>query len=177
MDYIKEIRKYIGHKTLLYPCATALIINKNNEVLLEKRSDDNKYGYIGGMIEVDENIILSQSRAVGDPVYEGYTLKITVSNIIDALKREIKEETNLDVISYSFFNIYSGIEFHHVYPNNDEISPIDIVFIVKDFKGTLKPQEGEVKSLEWFKFDSLPSNLNHITDIVIKDYLANNKMK
>ena len=105
MDYIKEIRKYIGHKTLLYPCATALIINKNNEVLLEKRSDDNKYGYIGGMIEVDENII-------------------------DALKREIKEETNLDVISYSFFNIYSGIEFHHIYPNDDEISPIDIVFIV-----------------------------------------------
>ena len=42
MDYIKEIRKYIGHKTLLYPCATALIINKNNEVLLELRSDDNK---------------------------------------------------------------------------------------------------------------------------------------
>lgn len=152
MDYIKEIRKYIGHKTLLYPCATALIINKNNEVLLEKRSDDGKYGYIGGMIEVDENII-------------------------DALKREIKEETNLDVISYSFFNIYSGIEFHHVYPNNDEISPIDIVFIVKDFKGEIKPQEGEVKSLERFKFDSLPSNLNYITKKVIEDYLINNKMK
>ena len=70
-DTIKEIRKYIGHKTLLYPCATALIINNNNEVLLELRSDDNKYGYIGGMIEVDENII-------------------------DALKREIKEELDAD---------------------------------------------------------------------------------
>lgn len=29
--------------------------------------------------EVEENIILSQSRVPGDPIYEGYTLKITVS--------------------------------------------------------------------------------------------------
>ncbi len=29
--------------------------------------------------EVDENIILSQNREPGDPIYEGYTLKITVS--------------------------------------------------------------------------------------------------
>ncbi len=151
MDYIKEIRKYIGHKTILYPCATALIINENNEVLLEKRSDDGMYGYIGGMIEVDENII-------------------------DALKREIKEETNLDIISYSFFNIYSGKEFHHVYPNNDEISPIDIVFVVKEFKGTLKPQKGEVDDLKWFSFSSLPKNLNHITKRVIEDYINNKKM-
>ena len=82
MDYIKEIRKFIGHKTLLYPCATALIINKNNEVLLELRSDDNKYGYIGGMIEVDENII-------------------------DALKREIKEELGKDIKNYAIYHLNS----------------------------------------------------------------------
>ena len=29
--------------------------------------------------EVEENIVLSQNRAVGDPIYEGYTLKITLS--------------------------------------------------------------------------------------------------
>lgn len=37
----------------------------------------------------DENIILSQSRAVGDPIYQGYTLKITVSK-----KPEEKEPTD-----------------------------------------------------------------------------------
>ncbi|MGM9881977.1 MAG: Stk1 family PASTA domain-containing Ser/Thr kinase [Bacilli bacterium] len=35
---------------------------------------------------VEENIILSQGRAPGDPIYEGYTLKITVSK-----KKEEKE--------------------------------------------------------------------------------------
>ena len=39
--------------------------------------------------EVEENIILSQGRAPGDPIYEGYTLKITVSK-----KPEEKEPTD-----------------------------------------------------------------------------------
>lgn len=38
--------------------------------------------------DVEENTILSQGRAPGDPIYEGYTLKITV-----AKKPEIKEPT------------------------------------------------------------------------------------
>lgn len=39
--------------------------------------------------EVEENTILSQSREPGDPIYEGYTLKITVSK-----KPEAKEPTD-----------------------------------------------------------------------------------
>ena len=41
--------------------------------------------------DVDENIILSQGRAVGDPIYEGYTLKITVSK-----KKDKKDEDKID---------------------------------------------------------------------------------
>ena len=41
--------------------------------------------------DVDENIILSQGRAVGDPIYEGYTLKITVSK-----KKDKKDEDKTD---------------------------------------------------------------------------------
>lgn len=41
--------------------------------------------------DVDENIILSQGRAVGDPIYEGYTLKITVSK-----KKDKKDENKTD---------------------------------------------------------------------------------
>lgn len=36
--------------------------------------------------EVEENIVLSQGRVVGDPIYEGYTLKVTIS-------KKIEEET------------------------------------------------------------------------------------
>lgn len=40
--------------------------------------------------EVEENIVLSQNRQVGDPIYEGYTLKITLS------KKPEKKEENKD---------------------------------------------------------------------------------
>ena len=42
--------------------------------------------------DVDENIILSQSRAKGDPIYEGYTLKITVSKKLEDKKLEDKKD-------------------------------------------------------------------------------------
>lgn len=41
--------------------------------------------------EVEEDIVLSQNRAVGDPIYEGYTLKITLSK-----KPEKKDDKNKD---------------------------------------------------------------------------------
>lgn len=43
--------------------------------------------------DVDENIILSQSRAKGDPIYEGYTLKITVSKKTEDKKLEDKKDS------------------------------------------------------------------------------------
>ena len=43
--------------------------------------------------DVDENIILSQSRAKGDPIYEGYTLKITVSKKPEDKKLEDKKDS------------------------------------------------------------------------------------
>lgn len=43
--------------------------------------------------DVDENIVLSQSRAKGDPIYEGYTLKITVSKKPEDKKLEDKKDS------------------------------------------------------------------------------------
>ena len=42
--------------------------------------------------EVEEDIVLSQNRAVGDPIYEGYTLKITLSKKPE--KKDDKTPTN-----------------------------------------------------------------------------------
>ena len=39
--------------------------------------------------EVEENIVLSQGREPGDPIYQGYTLKVTISK-----KPEEKEPTD-----------------------------------------------------------------------------------
>lgn len=48
--------------------------------------------------EVEEDIVLSQNRAVGDPIYEGYTLKITLSKKPE--KKMIKTRIKIQQIRY-----------------------------------------------------------------------------
>lgn len=48
--------------------------------------------------EVEEDIVLSQNRAVGDPIYEGYTLKITLSKKPE--KKMIKTRIKIQPIHY-----------------------------------------------------------------------------
>lgn len=43
--------------------------------------------------EVEENIVLSQNREVGDPIYEGYTLKVTLSKKPEKKDEEKDNET------------------------------------------------------------------------------------
>lgn len=46
--------------------------------------------------EVEEDIVLSQNRAVGDPIYEGYTLKITLSKKPEKKDDKDKDKTPTD---------------------------------------------------------------------------------
>ena len=46
--------------------------------------------------EVEEDIVLSQNRAVGDPIYEGYTLKITLSKKLEKKDDKDKDKNPTD---------------------------------------------------------------------------------
>ena len=45
-----------------------------------------------------------------------------------------------------------------VYPNTDEVYYTDIVYIVTEFAGELKPDRESVE-LHWFPVDDLPDNI------------------
>ena len=47
-DYILKIRELIGHDPLLLAHAVTIVINENNEVLVEERSDDGFIDFPGG---------------------------------------------------------------------------------------------------------------------------------
>lgn len=66
----------------------------------------------------------------------------------DAMIREIQEEIGLKVLEYKFLNIYSGPEYHNIYPNGDEVSFIDIVYYCHKFEGEIALQEDEVKNIQ-----------------------------
>ena len=135
MEYIKKLRKYIGHDPILMCACGCLIFNEKGQVLLQKRNDDNLWGNPGGSMEL------------GETIYE-------------TVIREIKEETNLDIQKkdLKIFNIYSGEEQHHIYPNNDEVYFVNIIFETNVVEGNLKI-DSESKELKFFNLDDLPSNI------------------
>ena len=59
----------------------------------------------------------------------------------------------------TLFGVFSGKDTHFVYPNGDEVSNVDIVYICKDYHGTLRPQAGEVEELRFFEPDQIPEKL------------------
>ena len=62
--------------------------------------------------------------------------------------------------SLELFGVFSGKELHYIYPNGDEVSNVDIVYICRDYTGTLKKQKDEVKELRFFALDEIPEKLS-----------------
>lgn len=147
MGYILNLRKKIGHQTLLMPCSTIILENEKGEILLQLRQDDQTWGLHGGSIEIDEEVEV-------------------------AAKRELKEETGLIANQLHFLKYYSGSKFHHIYPNGDEVSIIDFVFFCSNYHGELKVQENEVKELRFFNKKNLPNNIFESNKIILADYLS-----
>ena len=134
-NYILDLRKTVGHRPLLQVGASVIVENGEGKILLQKRKDNHCWGYAGGSVELDENVE-------------------------DAAKRELFEETGLVANSIELFGVFSGKEMHYIYPNGDEVSNIDIVYICKDFSGELKMQETEVEELKFFDVGHLPDQIS-----------------
>lgn len=134
-NYIMDLRKVVGHRALLQVGASVIVEDNQGRVLLQKRSDNHCWGYAGGSVELDE-------------VVE------------DAAKRELFEETGLIADELELFGVFSGKELHYIYPNGDEVSNVDIVYICKKYSGELKMQEDEVEELRFFAANEVPENIS-----------------
>lgn len=129
MGYISELRKFVGHKPLMVTAAMCIIYNEaENKILLEKRTDNGMWCVPGGAIELGE------------------TLE-------EALRREVKEETSLDIFNPRLFDVRANV--HMVYPNQDEVYYTDVVYLTTKYEGELKP-DAESKELRWVPLDELP---------------------
>jgi len=133
--YIRTIREKIGHDPLLI-CGASVIVYENGKVLLQKRKDDGCYGYIGGCVELYEEVE-------------------------QAAKREMFEETGLTALKLELFDVFSGEDMIHIYPNKDKVSIVDIVFICIDFTGDIITSTNETTDCKWFSIDNLPTNISH----------------
>ena len=52
--------------------------------------------------------------------------------------------------------VFSGEKLRHVYPNGDQASIVDIVFVCRKYHGELTCQMGEVEQMGFFPLHQLP---------------------
>lgn len=143
-DYITNIRSKIGHIPMHSPVVT-LVIYKNGKILLQKRSDNGCWAIHGGGIELGEKYL-------------------------ETLKREIKEELNIEPVNPVLMGIYSGEELFNIYPRSqDQVYVLNHVFFCEDYKGDISFTDGEVKDLQWFDLEDLPENIFKVNRPIIND--------
>ena len=70
------------------------------------------------------------------------------------------------------FMINSGPEVHYVYPNGDEVSNVEIIYLCKKYHGTLKRQEEEIEELRFFALSEIPDEISPPIRPVMQKYLA-----
>jgi len=106
------------------------LIIKNNQIILGLRKGcygEGSYGLPGGHLKIGEKII-------------------------DAVKRELKEEVGIKVLDLEFTSIIDQAKEVEHY--------IQVNFIVKNFQGKIRCLEPEYcQKWEWFNLDNLPTNI------------------
>ena len=133
-EYIKSIRKYIGHERLLIVGAS-VFVHTEGKLLLQKRKDNSCWSDHGGCCELGETVE-------------------------ETAMRELREETGLTAHSLELVGVFSGKELFYTYPNGDMVSNVNIAYLCEDFSGDLLYKTNETTDLQWFRLDELPENIS-----------------
>lgn len=93
----------------------------------------------------------------------------------DAARREVREECGLEVGQMELLGVLSGKELNHVYPDGSEVCGVDIVYVSRDYTGTLESKDQEAKNIGFYPIDALPQPISEMNAKQIGAYLAGRK--
>lgn len=88
-SYLGKLRRLVGDMKLINVAVRAVILDKEGRILLVQRKDNKRWVLSSGSLEVEESIV-------------------------DALKREVLEETGLIVKDYELIPIYSHLKYSYI---------------------------------------------------------------
>lgn len=145
MDYISQLRQYIGHRPILLVGAAVLVLDEQNRLLMLKRSDNECWGIPGGGTELGEVIE-------------------------DAVRRETLEETSAEIEEMSLFGVFSGPDLYYKYPNGDEVYNVSIVYVCRDWRGEIKLNH-EHTEWKWFAANEIPENVSPPIKPVLEQFI------
>lgn len=153
MEYWKQLRQKVSHDKVILPCSGAAILDDNNRILLQKRTDKNCWSFPGGVMDLGESF---EETAV----------------------REVKEETGLDVKVRELIGVYS--KYSDEYQNGDRSQPVLVFFKCSVVGGELRCDGDETSELKYFDLDEKPDLLNKQHDDMfmdLREYLKDYKVK
>ena len=147
MDYILQLRQFVGHRPLLMVGSGVLILNEESHLLLMKRSDSGYWSFPGGSLEPGE-------------VVE------------ETARRETLEETNLQIGEMSLLGVFSGPELYYKYPNGDEVYNVSIIYLCRDWRGEVRLNDEHIE-WRWFSVEDIPDDLSPPIRPIIEHFKLN----
>lgn len=146
MSYIKDIREKVGNDWIILNASAVVITNENNQILLQKRSDNHLWGLPGGLMELEDSIA-------------------------ECAIREVKEETNLDVVLERFIGVFSNPFMR--WREHDYAKIISYAFTGKVVGSKMKVNDHESLELKYFDYENLPQIHSIDTLEIIEAYYQN----
>lgn len=134
MDYTKNLRSMVGHEKVIMVVAGAFVFDADNRLLLQQRSDTGEWGLPGGFMELDETVQ-------------------------DTARREVLEETGLQLKELELFGIYSGPKYNKTFKNGDQVAMVQILFTCRSFEGQIVMRNDESLNNKFFSLNYLPDNI------------------
>jgi ADP-ribose pyrophosphatase YjhB (NUDIX family) len=133
---------------VIRPGVSAIILTGEG-LLLQRRSDNNLWGLPGGGVEPGESVS-------------------------EAIVREVREETGLDVRPMRLIGVYSAPALGQVvtYPDGNVIHYISSTFECRVVGGTLACDGNESLELGWFDPERLPAEMVPMHRVRVADALA-----
>ncbi|MEN1935955.1 NUDIX hydrolase [Paenibacillus sp. 102] len=135
MGYIEDLREIVGSRPLNLAGVAVAVLNEQGQILLQKRKSG-VWGVPGGFMELGESTE-------------------------EAGRREVLEETGIEIGKLDLVDIFSGEEFFVKLPNGDEFYPITIAYMSKEIKGgNLQADGTESLEVKFFSLNQLPENIS-----------------
>ncbi len=143
-SYHGLLRQHLGNQRIILPAVRAIIRDENGRILFVKRSDNGLWVMPAGSQELDESVL-------------------------DALRREVSEESGLEVDEAELIAVYSEPRFHFTNSYGGQHQMLAFVFLVHKWHGSLQQQTDETVAAQFFPQDALPPNRPAFYDETLAD--------